>query len=108
MVGTTSELAAIADQFQRELEKMGIHSQKILLYGSQRWGTAEEGSDIDLIVVSPDWASYNWRERLELLGVVAARLLQPIQAQGLTPEEISSREISSFWQEILDREAVAL
>lgn len=108
MVGRTPELAAITDQFRRELEKMGIRSQEMLLYGSQRWGTAEEGSDIDLIVVSSDWAAYNRRERLELLGVAAARLLQPIQAQGYTPEEISKRELGWLWQEILEKEAIPI
>lgn len=108
MAGVSSELATVTDQFRRELEKLGIHSREVLLYGSQRWGTATEGSDIDLIVVSPDWAAYNWRERLELLGVVAARLLQPIQAQGFTPEEISNREIGPLWQEILEKEAIAV
>jgi uncharacterized protein len=108
MAITTSELTIITDQFRQELERMGIYSQKILLYGSQRWGTAEEGSDIDLIVVSSDWSAYNWRERLELLGVAAARLLQPIQARGFTPEEITNREIGYLWQEILEKEAVTV
>lgn len=108
MAGTSSELAIIIDQFRQELEKEGIHSKELLLYGSQRRSTAAEGSDIDLIVISPDWAGYNWRERLELLGVVAARLLQPIQAQGFTPKEIANREITPLWQEILDKEVIAV
>jgi hypothetical protein len=90
------------------LEQAGIHCEQILLYGSQRWNTAQEGSDIDLIVISPDWARFNRRERLELLGIIAARLLEPIQAQGWTPQEIASQQISPFWQEILEREAVAV
>lgn len=108
MAEVSSELAGIIDRFRQELEKMGIRSQELLLYGSQRWGTAVEGSDIDLIVISPDWAGYNWRERLELLGVVAVRVLQPVQALGFTPEEVANREISLLWQEVLDKEAIAL
>lgn len=108
MVDTTSELTTITNQFRRELEKAGIHSADILLYGSQRWNTAVEGSDIDLIVISTDWERYSWRERLELLGVTAARLLQPIQAQGFTPDEIANHEITLWWQEILEKEAVKL
>jgi hypothetical protein len=89
-----------------EVEDQGIRCQQILLYGSQRWGTADESSDIDLIIISSDWAPLNWRERLELLGIAAARILQPIQAQGLTPQEIADRQIGSFWQSSLEKEAI--
>ena len=108
MAQTTPELAAVVKKFRQELEKAGIHPEQILLYGSQRWNTAEEGSDIDLIVISPDWVQFNRRERLELLGVIAARLLEPIQAQGWAPQEIADQQISPFWQEILEREAVVV
>jgi predicted nucleotidyltransferase len=108
MAQTTPELAVIIKKFRRELEKAGIHPERILLYGSQRWNTAEEGSDIDLIVISSDWSQFNQRERLELLGIVAARLLEPIQAQGWTPQEIANQQISPFWQEILEREAIVV
>ncbi|RMG95390.1 MAG: nucleotidyltransferase domain-containing protein [Chloroflexi bacterium] len=103
--GFNRELTEIIHRFCQALEKAGIHCQQILLYGSQRSGKAREGSDIDLIVVSPDWARYGWRERLELLGITAARILEPIQAQGFTPDEIAQRDISPFWQYILDHEA---
>lgn len=100
------ELTEIIQRFRHILEKSGIRCEKILLYGSQRWGKAEEGSDVDLIIVSSDWARYSWRGRLELLGVMAARILEPIQSQGFTPNEIEQREISPFWQHILDNEAI--
>ena len=105
MAETTSELTEIINRFRQALGEAGIRCEQMLIYGSQRWGTAAEGSDIDLIVISPDWASFSWRERLELLGVVAARILEPMQAQGFTPEEMAGQELSPFWQEILTREA---
>ena len=108
MAQIAPELAAVIERFRESLEKAGIRCEQILLYGSQARGAAQEGSDIDLIVISPDWEPFNWRERLELMGVVAARLLEPIQAQGLTPQEIANRQIGTFWQEILEREAVAV
>ena len=103
--GFNRELTEIVQRFCQALEKSGIHCQQILLYGSQRSGKAEEGSDVDLIVVSPDWAHYGWRERLELLGIVAARLLEPIQAQGFTPNEIEQGDITPFWQYILEHDS---
>jgi predicted nucleotidyltransferase len=40
-----SELAIIIQRFRAELEKMGIHCERIFLFGSQANGTAKEGSD---------------------------------------------------------------
>ncbi len=87
---------------------MGIHPERILLYGSQATGTAREGSDIDLIVISKDWKKYNHRERLELLGVASARILEPVQAQGFTPNEIKLKKILPFWEQVIHQQAIVL
>ena len=108
MVEKTSELAITVHRFRAELEKMGIRCDRILLFGSQANGTAQEGSDIDLIVVSPDWARYSDRERFEILGIAAARILEPIQARGITPEEIATHRLSPFWEQILQEQAIAI
>jgi hypothetical protein len=42
---------------------------------------------VDFIVVSDSFSGMNVRERLEVLGVAAARILEPIQALGYTQEE---------------------
>ncbi len=85
---------------------MNIACERILLFGSQANGTALEGSDIDLIIVSPDWARYNTLERLEWLGIAAGRILEPVEAQGVTPEEIKSRQLSPFLEYVIDQVAV--
>lgn len=87
---------------------MGIHPEKVMLYGSQAAGTAVEGSDIDLIVISGDWAEMSQRERLELLGIASARILEPVQAQGFTPAEISKNQIMPFWAHVLKEQAIAV
>jgi uncharacterized protein len=107
MAQTTPELEQIIRSFRRQLEKMGIHAEQVMLYGSQLTGSAREGSDIDLIVISNDWANLTQRERLELLGIAAARILEPVQAQGFTPAEISRRSLAPFWENIIEQ-AVAV
>jgi len=108
MVKTTPELKRIVKRYRAQLEKMGIHPTRILLYGSQAAGTAREGSDIDLIVISGDWQEYNFRQRLELLGIAAARILEPIQAQGFTPNEIKEKQLMPFWEEVMNQQAIAV
>ncbi len=108
MAETTPELKRIIREYCAKLAEMGIHVQRVFLYGSQLHGTARQDSDIDLIVISSDWQTYNRRERLEILGIAAARILQPIQAQGFTPEEVAQQKISRFWMRIIDEQAVAV
>ncbi|MBI2908181.1 MAG: nucleotidyltransferase domain-containing protein [Chloroflexi bacterium] len=95
-------------RYRDELGSLGIQVTAVFLYGSHARGTHREDSDIDLIVVSPDFAKLNVRERLELLGVAAARVLEPIQAYGFTPQEIERRTLASLWDDILAHEAVPI
>ena len=108
MAKRTSELKQVVKRYRIQLEKMGIRPARILLYGSQAAGTAREGSDIDLIVISADWRKYNHRQRLELLGIASARILEPIQAQGFTPNEIKTKKVMPFWEQIIKEQAVAV
>ena len=108
MAQTRPETKEIVEKYRAQLVGLGIHPVQIYLYGSHAKGTASEGSDVDLIVVSPDFSSLNFRERLEILGVAAARLLKTIQAVGYTPEEMTAKAYTLFLEEILTTEAVAI
>ena len=108
MAKTTPKLKQVVKRYRTQLQKMGIRPTQVLLYGSQAAGTAREGSDIDLIVISGDWKKYNQRQRLELLGIAAARILEPVQAQGFTPNEIKSKKVTSFWQQVIKEQAIVI
>jgi len=87
---------------------MGIHIERVMLYGSQASESAQDGSDIDLIIISPDFTPFNQRERLEMLGVASARILESVQANGFTPQEIEKRQLMPFWEQILQEQAIAI
>lgn len=106
MAQAKPEVKEIIDKYREQLLTLGVRAQQVHLYGSYAKGIEREGSDIDLVVVSSDFSSLNLRERLELLGVAAARLLEPIQAVGYTPEEIAAKKYSSFLDEIPAAEAI--
>ena len=106
MVETTSELATIIQRYCAELSKVGIHCERVWLFGSRARGMAREGSDIDLFVVSADWAPYSERERRETLGIAAARILEPIQARGVTSAEIAAHQLTPLWEQILREQAI--
>lgn len=102
MVKTRQEIELIIKNYIAILENLGIQSERIILFGSYARGLAQEDSDIDLLVISDDFESKNLRERLEILGLAAARIMQPIQAYGITPHELNNKERSAFINEILE------
>jgi hypothetical protein len=106
LVKKSPQLNRIVTLYREELAHLGIRVTAIFLYGSYARDRRHEGSDIDLIVISPDFARFNLRERLELLGTAAARVLEPIQAYGLTQEEVEQHSLTPFWSDILEHEAV--
>jgi len=96
-----SEVTDIVERYCDKLGQMGIHVEKAILFGSHAHGRSREGSDIDVLVVSSDFESMNTRERLEILGVAAARLWEPIEAIGYTPDELDYVEPATFLEEVL-------
>jgi predicted nucleotidyltransferase len=108
VVEVTTTLQRIISKYKKALAELGIHVTEVYLYGSQKTGKATEDSDIDLIIVSPDFSDKDTFARLEILGVAAARIMQPVQAYGVTPDEIKKRKLSIFWRTMLEKEAVAV
>jgi len=101
MVKTEREIKIILSCYSAEIAKLGVVPHEILLYGSYARGNAREDSDIDVIVVSEDFKGMNLRERLELLGLAAGRVFEPIEAIGYTPEELEANKKESFLEEAL-------
>ena len=94
--GMDCKTIEIIKRYKEELRKLGIRPERVILYGSRAKGKEGEHSDIDVVVISRDFASMNLRERLEILGMAAARIMEPVQALGYTPEEFEAQGKGSF------------
>ncbi len=92
--------------FLRELSK-SVKVEAAYLFGSYARGDWLETSDIDLIIVSPDFRGRRFTERLDLLEALQWRLgITPhIEALAYTPEEfqmlrdrsVALRDASRYW-----------
>ena len=101
-VGTPRpETTDIIARYCAQLSAMGIHVDRAILFGSHARGEPQDGSDIDVLIVSSDFETLNTRERMEQLGTAAARLWQPIEAIACTPAELVHVEPTTLLEEIL-------
>ncbi len=106
MAQIPSKIRHALNQYVRSLHEHGVRPQRIFLYGSYAKNRAHADSDIDLIVVSEDLVGKDLLERLRMLGGASNDVSESVQAYGFTPEEMEKRDMSAFWEEMLETEAI--
>jgi len=77
----------IIDRFRQEIQNRGIIAQKIILFGSHASGTSAAVSDIDVVIISDDFAGKGYWERIDILTDVIYAMSAPLEAVAMTPEE---------------------
>lgn len=101
MVQKLSDIKMIVEDYVLTLEKKGIHVEKAILFGSYAKGTAHDGSDIDLAIISADLNKFPFPERLSFLSKATLHINAPLEVLGYTPEEIRAKEGQSIlWDEV--------
>jgi len=97
----------IIKKYLSALEKFGIHSRRAILFGSFANGKADENSDIDLIVISPEFdrpKEYELINKLWIATLKADSRIEPIPCGEKEWETDQSRPIL----EIARREGVEI
>ena len=77
----------IVRQYGQAVERQGIHISRIVLYGSYAKGNWHDGSDIDIVVISDDFASKGYWDRIDVLARATCEVWKPIEAVAMTPKE---------------------
>ena len=99
MVRQKNGVEKILAQFIKETKKK-ISVQKIILFGSYAKGTPKKTSDIDIAVISPNFARMNELQRIKLLLDCAHRIKYEIPVDietfGYTPEEYENADYFDF------------
>jgi len=80
----------ILSRFRTSLENQGIRVDRLVLYGSYANGNWHEGSDIDVVVISPDFVGMDFWQRIRVLGRSMWEVFEPIEPVAMTPEEWTS------------------
>lgn len=85
----------IAKQYIQILEENDIQVTNAYLFGSYAKGTAHEGSDIDISVVSPYFGKDRIQERTKLLNLRRSISLE------IEPHPISPSDFKSEWNPLV-------
>jgi predicted nucleotidyltransferase len=82
------KVISIVKDYLRNLEGK-INVKKVILFGSAARGKMHRDSDIDLIILSPDFKKMEFMERLILLSRLRGGMKKsaPMDIFGYTPEE---------------------
>ena len=87
--------------FARQLKQNNIDVEKVFLYGSQVGECSDEGSDIDVAVVSGSFGQ-DYFEELKTLMRIARSIDLAISPKPYSLEEYQSASPGDFlWQEII-------
>jgi len=78
---------SIIERFKNILEQKKVKISKIILFGSYARGNFNDNSDIDLIVISENFATMNYWERIDFLSGAIYEIFEPIEALSFTPSE---------------------
>jgi predicted nucleotidyltransferase len=100
MVETTT---ATEEIIRRAVEHLlqKIRVQQVILFGSHARGDADEWSDIDLAVISPDFARMSQRGVMDLLVEVALSVDPSIESRPYTPQDLKNARPTNFLGHIL-------
>ncbi len=103
MVRTTAQVRRIVREYVKALEPL-IHVERVILYGSYARGTPHEWSDIDLAVISRNFASKDrWNRQIILAkadSINPALRGAMIEALGYSVGEYTRAERQTFLGEI--------
>jgi predicted nucleotidyltransferase len=77
----------IIARLQARIENKGIRISMLVLFGSFARGNFTESSDIDIVVVSDDFAGKGYWERIDILSDAIYEVFAPVEAVAMTSEE---------------------
>jgi len=78
-----------------------VRIQQVVLFGSRALGEADAWSDIDLAVISPDFARVSHRKIMDLLVEVALAVDPSVEIRPYTPRELRDARPTNFLGHIL-------
>jgi len=100
MVQPSRRIARIVTRYVKAAAELGIHPEAVYLFGSYARGEARRYSDIDLAVVWRGFRRLGYIRSYEVLGRVAGKIMEPVQAIPYTPQQFANPVPGGFLEAI--------
>lgn len=101
----TNSINQIIKKYIKELEKNGFRITEAFLFGSYARGTAEEWSDIDIALVSPDFTGDRFRDRQRIVPLTREIDIRiepmPFRPRDFKDDPIMAEEIKQSGKRVL-------
>lgn len=81
-----SKIQKIVKEFARELAKE-IDVERIILFGSYAKGNPRKDSDLDLLIISPDFTKMDFWQRVKILARARKNYEFAMDYFGISPRE---------------------
>jgi len=101
MVKTRAQVTRAVRRYAKELQRLGIPVERILLYGSYRARSAGPDSDLDLVVFSEAFGAPDYREFSGVISEAKWNTEPMIEAVGFHPRVLDRVEPISFLHEVV-------
>jgi predicted nucleotidyltransferase len=93
------EIERTIKSYVEQLERIGIHVHQAILFGSYANGTYDEWSDIDLAIVSKDFAGDRFEDR-NRIRKITLQINSDISPMPFRPEDFNDSDY--FVKEIME------
>jgi predicted nucleotidyltransferase len=100
MVPAKLSLKSLTRRLVRCLEAHGIAVEALYLFGSRARREATPDSDVDVLLVSPTFASQGFWARCAKVGESLTDLTEPLQLYPVTATELQQPERGGFLESI--------
>lgn len=101
MAKTRTEVIAAVRGYVRELERLGVPVERVILFGSYQEGRTREESDLDLAVFSEAFGAPGHKEFSGILSSAKWNTEPMIEAMGFHPSVLENVKRISFLHEIV-------
>lgn len=99
-VTATTDMAQVIRRTIEHLQRR-VQVLQVVLFGSHARGEADVWSDVDLVVISPDFARMSHRQVMDLLVKTALETDSSVEIRPYTPSDLREARPTNFLGHIL-------
>ncbi|OGB88263.1 hypothetical protein A3H38_02465 [candidate division WOR-1 bacterium RIFCSPLOWO2_02_FULL_46_20] len=97
-MGSATKKVGLKEEINKSINFLKKHFKidQVILFGSQASGNADEHSDIDLAVISPDFSGRSYEEIINIFAELAIKYSSKIEIRPYSPADLKAARPTNF------------